>query len=100
VGEPWEECARRELREETGLEAGSLRYLTSIWTTPGFTDEEIRLYLASDLTAGETKHDADEFMELVRMPMSEALRMVREGEIKDGKTICTLLYAAGFVMGM
>jgi ADP-ribose pyrophosphatase len=99
-GEPWEECARRELREETGLEAGSLRYLTRILTTPGFTDEEIRLYLATELTAGETKYDADEFMELVRMPMSQALRMVRDGEITDGKTICTLLFAAGFVLGM
>lgn len=98
-GEPWEECARRELREETGLEAGSLRFLTSILTTPGFTDEEIRLYLAWDLTAGETRHDPDEFMELVRLPMSDALRMVRDGEITDGKTICTLLYAAGFVFG-
>jgi ADP-ribose pyrophosphatase len=98
-GEPWESCARRELREETGMEAGWLRYLTAIWTTPGFTDEKIHLYLAGDLTAGETKYDADEFMELVRMPMSEALRMVREGEITDGKTICTLLYAAGFVLG-
>lgn len=98
-GEPWEECARRELREETGMEAGVLRYLTTIYTTPGFTDEQIRLYLATDLTAGETRYDADEFMETVRLPLSEALRMVRDGEITDGKTVCTLLYAAGFVFG-
>jgi len=99
-GEPWEECARRELREETGLTAGSIRFLTTIWTTPGFTDEQIHLYLATGLTAGETELDSDEFMETVPLPMSEALRMVRDGEITDGKTICTLLYAAGFVMGM
>lgn len=99
-GEPWEACARRELREETGLDAGTLRYLTTIWTTPGFTDEQIRLYLATDLTAGETRHDPDEFMEMVRLPFSQALAMVRDGEITDGKTICTLLYAAGFVLGM
>jgi ADP-ribose pyrophosphatase len=99
AGEPWEECARRELREETGLEAGTLRPLTSIWTTPGFTDERIHLFLATDLTAGETEYDADEFMETVKLPMSEALRMVRDGEITDAKTICTLLYAAGFVFG-
>ena len=99
-GEPWEECARRELREETGLTAGTLRPLASIWTTPGFTDERIHLFLASDLSHGETEHDRDEFMETVPMPLSGALRMVRDGEITDAKTICTLLYAAGFVFGM
>jgi ADP-ribose pyrophosphatase len=99
-GEPWEECARRELREETGLEAGTLRPLTAIWTTPGFTDERIHLFMATDLTAGETEFDADEFVETVTVPLSEALRMVRDGEITDGKTMCTLLYAAGFVFGM
>jgi ADP-ribose pyrophosphatase len=99
-GEPWEECARRELREETGYEAGALHPLTAIWTTPGFTDERIHLFLATDLTEGETAYDPDEFMELVRIPLSEALRMVRDGEISDAKTICTLLYAAGFRMGL
>ena len=99
-GEPWEECASRELAEETGFQAGSLRYLTSIWTTPGFTDEKIRLYLATELTPGETRFDADEFMEPVRLPLSEALRKVRDGEITDGKTVCTLLFAAGFVLGL
>jgi ADP-ribose pyrophosphatase len=99
-GEPWEECARRELREETGLEAGELRPLTSILTTPGFTDERIHLFVATDLTAGATEFDADEFMSTVTMPMSQALRMVKEGEITDAKTICALLYAAGFAFGM
>jgi ADP-ribose pyrophosphatase len=99
-GEPWEEVARRELLEEAGLVAGELRFLTSIWTTPGFTDERIRLYLATNLSRGQTSYDADEFMELVTLPLSEALGMVRDGEITDGKSICTLLYAAGFVFGM
>ena len=98
-GEPWEECARRELREETGLEAGTLTPLTAIWTTPGFTDERIHLFMATELKAGQTEFDADEFVETVTVPLSEALRMVRDGEITDGKTMCTLLYAAGFVFG-
>lgn len=99
-GEPWEEVARRELREEAGLEAGELRYLTAIYTAPGFTDERIRLYVATNLSAADTSYDVDEFMEPVRLPLSEALRMVQDGEITDAKTICTLLYAAGFVLGM
>ena len=98
-GEPWDQVARRELLEEAGVIAGELRHLTTIWTTPGFTDERIHLYLATNLSAGQTSYDPDEFMEPVRVPLSEALRMVRDGEITDAKSICTLLYAAGFVFG-
>lgn len=99
-GEDWEVCARRELEEETGLRAGNLQRLTGIYTTPGFTDEVIHLFLATDLTAGTVARDADEFLELVRLPFSEALAKVRDGEIQDAKSICTLLYAAGFVFGL
>jgi len=99
-GEPWEECARRELQEETGMTAGKLHYLTAIYTTPGFTDERIHLFLATDLSEGDTKYDHDEFMELVRMPLSRALEMIRDGEISDAKTICALLFAAGFRFGL
>ena len=98
-GEPWEDCARRELLEEAGLVAGELRYLTAVWTTPGFTDELIRLYAATNLSEGPTSYDPDEFIERVTLPFSAALEMVRTGEITDGKTICTLLYAASFVIG-
>lgn len=100
AGEDWEVCARRELEEETGMRAGSLRALTTIYTTPGFTDERIHLFLATELTEGCVARDADEFMEPVRLPLSSALEMIRDGEIQDAKTICTLLYAAGFVFGM
>jgi ADP-ribose pyrophosphatase len=98
-GEDWEVCARRELEEETGLVAGELRYLTTIFTTPGFTDEQIHLYLALDVRTGKTAFDADEFIEPVILPISEALTKIRDGEIQDAKTICTILYAAGFVLG-
>jgi ADP-ribose pyrophosphatase len=97
-GEDWEVCARRELQEETGLLAEKLIKLTAIYTTPGFTDEKIHLFLALGLTTGETSLDDDEFLDTQTLPMSEALRMVRDGEIVDAKTICTLLYAAGFLM--
>lgn len=96
--EPWETCARRELEEETGLVAGRLIPLTTIFTTPGFTDEQIRLFLALDLSRGHTDLDEDEFVEPVRMPLSEALTRIRDGEIQDAKTVCTLLFAAGYVL--
>lgn len=99
-GEDWELCARRELEEETGYRAGTLQKLTSIFTTPGFTDEVIHLFLARGLELGDHARDADEFLELEEMPLSAALRLVRDGEIRDAKSICTLLYAAGFVYGL
>jgi len=92
--EPWEVCARRELEEETGFRAGTLEYLTAIWTTPGFTDEKIHLFLARDLTEGKVATDADEFLSVVRMPLSEALQRIDRGEITDAKSICALSLAA------
>lgn len=96
AGEDWGDCARRELEEETGYSAGRLTHLTSIYTTPGFTDERIHLFLAEDLTPGRVARDADEFIELVRLPLSAALARVESSEVTDAKTICTLLYAAAF----
>lgn len=93
-GEDWEVCARRELREETGFTADRLLHLTTIYTTPGFTDERIHLFMATDLTPGERSLDADEFLEPVEMPMSQALERIRDGDIVDAKTICTILHAA------
>lgn len=98
-GEPWDECALRELEEETGRRAGSLRRLTRIFTTPGFTDEVIRLYLAWELEDGETRLDRDEFVEVERVPFSRAVEWVRDGTIEDCKSVATILYAAHFVVG-
>jgi ADP-ribose pyrophosphatase len=97
-GENWETCAQRELEEETGYTAGTLVPLTSIFTTPGFTDERIHLFLATDLRSGLVARDADEFMEPVEMRLSAALAMVADGSISDAKTICTLLYASRYVL--
>jgi len=97
-GEDWEVCARRELEEETGMVAGVMQELTTIFTTPGFTDEQIHLFLATDLRKGTLKLDEDEFLDTEVMLLSEALEKIRDGEIKDAKTICTLLYAAGYIL--
>jgi ADP-ribose pyrophosphatase len=98
-GETPEQCARRELREETGCEAVKVESLTTIYTTPGFTDERIHLFMASGLTAGDANREHDEFIEIEQMTISNALRMIQEGRISDGKTVVGLLYAAGFRMG-
>ena len=96
AGETPEACARRELEEETGLRARDLHFLTTIFTTPGFTDEKIHLFLGRGLEAGRMQHEGAEFIECHRMTLGRALGLVREGEISDGKTVCTLLYAAAF----
>lgn len=98
-GETPEHCARRELREETGCEAAKVEPLTTIYTTPGFTDERIHLFMASDLTVGVANREHDEFIEIEQMTVSNALRMIQDGRISDGKTVVGLLYAAGFRMG-
>ncbi len=92
-------CARRELLEETGCTAGRLDHLFTMYTTPGFTDETIHLFLAADLTRGAQQTESDEFIETVTLPLSRALAMVQTGEIKDAKTALGLLYAAGFASG-
>jgi ADP-ribose pyrophosphatase len=96
AGEAPDACARRELREETGCTAADMSFLTTMFTTPGFTDERIHLFLASDLVLGPTAHEADEFMDVVPMPLERALEMVKSGEIQDAKTALGLLFAAGF----
>jgi ADP-ribose pyrophosphatase len=93
-------CARRELLEETGCTAESIVPLTSMYTTPGFTDERIHLFLATGLVRGETQREADEFMEIETVTMSAALEMVQRGEIQDAKTALGLLFAAGFSAGL
>lgn len=99
-GETAEQCARRELREETGCTAERLQHMTTVYTTPGFTDEVIHLYMAVGLTqAGEAQLEADEFVEPHTFTLSRALTMVQTGEIRDAKSALALLYAAGFLAG-
>jgi ADP-ribose diphosphatase len=99
-GELPEECARRELLEETGCTATSMVRMTSMFTTPGFTDERIHLFLATGITRGDARPEADEFMEIESIPLSKALQMIERGEIQDAKTALGLLFAAGFRAGL
>lgn len=97
-GEDPRGCAERELLEEVGVKAGRVERLTTIWTTPGFTDEKIHLFWATDLTAGQHAREADEFIEVTPKPLSKALQLVRSGVISDAKTALALLFVAGFVL--
>ncbi len=93
IGEDHLEAAKRELKEETGFTAESWTLLSDMVTTPGFTNEAISVYLARGLTKGETKLDEDEFVDLVKMPLAEAIEMIKDGRIRDSKTIVGLLLA-------
>ena len=98
-GEDPEDCARRELREETGCVAERFERLFSMFTTPGFTDERIHVFLASGITRGASAREGDEFIELETVPVSRALAMIERGEIEDAKTALAILYVAGFRLG-
>lgn len=92
-GELPEECARRELREEAGIIAATVRPLTCVLTTPGFTDERVHLFVATGLRFVEPKREPQEFMETHVLDLDTALDMVDRGEIVDGKTVAALLLA-------
>lgn len=96
AGEAAEDCARRELLEETGYRAGRLEPLTTIFTTPGFTDERIHLFSAADLVAGDHAREPDEFVEVREVPWSALLGLVREGAVSDAKTLAAILFVQAF----
>ena len=98
-GEAPETCAHRELMEEAGYQAGSLEFLTDIFTAPGFTDERIHLYLATDLTPGTAAPEHDEFISIHEFPWSEIGRMIRKRAIRDGKSLSALLFVQSFLRG-
>jgi ADP-ribose pyrophosphatase len=83
-------CAKRELEEETGRRAGRLERLLTFFTTPGFTDEIIHIYLATALIPGVQNLEHDEVLEVVEMPLEQALQRIADGTIRDGKTIIGL----------
>jgi ADP-ribose pyrophosphatase len=91
VGEALEDCARRELLEETGYTAAKWRGLGFLYASPGVLDEKLHLFVAEELTLGPASPEADEQLEPVRVRFDDAIRMCLNGEIKDAKTITSLL---------
>jgi len=96
-GEDPEACAVRELEEEVGMKPAKVIPLGWIWTTPGFTDEKIWLYLCRDLRPAQQDLQDDEVLTVESRSLEEAIEMVRQGEICDSKSICALLQADAYL---
>jgi ADP-ribose pyrophosphatase len=89
-GEDPRECAQRELEEEIGYKAGVLDHITSAYTTPGFTDELIHIYKATQLQKGTQNLGHDEVLAIAEFPLEKTIAMIRDGAIQDAKTIVGL----------
>ena len=93
-GERPEAGAARELEEEIGFAAERLEKLSEFFVSPGFLEEKMHVYLATGLTEKQQQLEEDEILEVVRLPIAEALEMITSGEIQDAKTIIGLILAA------
>ena len=93
-GEEPEQCAIRELQEEIGRKPGTIESLGGVYTAPGYTTEFIHLFYTTDLIEASLEADADELIEVVRLPYAEALQRIENGEIDDAKTVTGLLRVA------
>lgn len=85
-------CAVRELKEETGYSATSMKRINKIYTTPGFADEIIHIYKAEGLIKGDAEPDEDEFVEMIELPISEIDKLIISTDIIDAKTLVALYY--------
>lgn len=91
--EPFDQCAAREVREETGMEAGTLTYIGSFYLAPGYSTEYMGVFLATDLKPNPLEADADEFLSVEKIPVKQALQMAEHGDMPDAKTLAALLMA-------
>lgn len=91
--EPYEVCAAREMREETGMAAGKLERLADFYLAPGYSTELMAVFLATDLKPDPLTADTDEFLQLERIPVAKALEMAQRGQIPDAKSLAALFVA-------
>lgn len=94
AGESPETCAAREIEQEIGWRPGQMTKLAEFYSTPGFCEEKLYVYLATELTPAAQQLDHDELVEIVYLPLAEAVSLAERGEIEDAKTIIALLLAA------
>ena len=95
--EPYEECAAREIREETGMEAGRLKRLGEFYLAPGYSTEFMAVFLATELRENPLQWDEDEFLDIEKIPVKKALDLAERGEIPDAKTLAALLLARPYL---
>lgn len=97
-GEDLEKCARRELEEETGYYPRKVKKIITFFSTPGFCNERLTLFLVENLEKRNKNEEADEFIKVELIDLKEALRLVKENIIKDAKTIIGILYLASRIL--
>jgi ADP-ribose pyrophosphatase len=96
-GEPVLKCAERELHEEAGVVNGTLSHLATIYTSPGFCDEKMDIFIATEFEEKENKPDHDEFLHIFKAKISECLKMIDNGEITDAKSIIGIMLARDYL---
>jgi ADP-ribose pyrophosphatase len=95
--EPFEECAAREIREETGMEAGKLQKIGEFYLAPGYSSEFMVVYLATELRENPLDPDDDEFLQVEKIPLKKAIEMAERGAVPDAKSLAALLLARPFL---
>jgi ADP-ribose pyrophosphatase len=95
--EPFEECAAREIREETGMEAGRLEKLGEFYLVPGYSTEYMAVFLATQLSENPLQADEDEFLQVEKISWKKAMEMAADGKIQDAKSLAALFLARPYV---
>ncbi len=95
--EPYEECAAREIREETGMEAGTLQRVGDFYLAPGYSSEFMAVFLATDLKPNPLPGDDDEFLQLEKIPVKDVDAMFARGDMPDAKSLAAWLLAKPFL---
>ena len=97
INEEPKETAIRELIEETGLKANKMEYILEFYTSPGFTNEKVYLFLATDLEFVKQDPDENEYIQVKEIPIHKLIDMVNKGEITDSKTIISIFFAKKYL---
>lgn len=98
IGEEPKETVIRELKEETGYTAKKIDYLLEFYTSPGFTNEKVYLFLADELIEGEAQPEKDEYIEVIHLKLDDLIELINKGEITDSKTIVGAYIAKNYLI--